>query len=106
MSQYLQISDQYGHHYLTYIMIDIMEFYNYIRDEEYRLLSGGLKFEFLGLLTDELDGNPIDLLIIPSTLCRESSWNFLPWIMIGIAVVSPFRTAKERSATEEYITDK
>ena len=70
---------------------------SYIHDEIYRLLSGGgfgLKFEPLELLSDDPDRRPIDILIIPYTLCRQSSWNFLPRITIDLAVASPFRTAK------------
>ena len=69
--QYPQISDQYGHHNLMYIMIGKMGLHNCIHDEVYRLLSRdlGLKFEPLGLLSDEPDRRPTDFLTIPSTLC-------------------------------------
>ena len=73
------------------------------------LLSGGgleLKFDSLGLLSDEPDRRPIDLLTIPSALCQQSSKSFLPWIVIDFVVVSPFRVAKGYSAIEEHIALK
>ena len=90
-------------------MVDKTGLYDYIRDEICRLLSGegfGLKIEPLGFLSDESDRRPVDLLIIPSALCQQSSWHFLPRIVIDIAVVFPFRIARERKATEDYITTK
>ena len=81
--------------------------YNYIRDEVRRLLSGGglgVKIEPLGRLPDAPDRRPADLLTIPSALCRQSSWHFLPWIAIDFVVVSPFRAAREHLATEDYAT--
>ena len=83
--------------------------YNYIRDEVCRLLSRGglgLKIESLGLLPDEPDRRPADLLTIPSALCRQSSWHFLLRIVIDFAIVSPFRIARGRKATEDYATIK
>ena len=80
-------SDRYGHHCLTYIMIGKMGLYNYIRDEICHFLSGGglgLKIESLGLLPDESDRRPADLLTIPSALCRQSSWHFLPRIAMQL----------------------
>ena len=105
-----QNSDQYGHHYLTYIMNSKTALYNYIRDEICRLLSGeelGLKIESLRLVPDEQPNRrSADLLTIPSALCRLSSWHFLPRIAIDFAVVSPFRIARGRKATEDYATTK
>ena len=104
-----QISDQYGHHCLACIMVGKTGLHNCIRDEVCRLLSGGgfgLKIEPLGLLPDEPDRRSADLLIIPSALCRQSSWHFLPRIAIDFAVVSPFRIARGRKATEDYATSK
>ena len=66
----------------------------------------GLKLESLGLLSDESDRRPADLLIIPSALYGQSSWNFLPRIAIDFAVISPFRAAKGHSVTEEYVALK
>ena len=71
-----QISDRYGPHCLTCIMIGKTGLYNCIRDEICRFLSRGglgLKIEPLGLLPDEPDRRPADLLTIPSALCRRSS---------------------------------
>ena len=101
--------NQYGHHNLTYIKIGKTGLHNYIRDEIYRLLSGGglgLKFESLGWLSDEPARRPVDILIIPSALCRQSSWNFLPWIAIDFIVISPFRAVKGRSVIEEHVALK
>ena len=83
--------------------------HNCIRDEICRFLFGvrfGLKIESLGLLPDEPDRRPADLLTIPSALCRQSSWHFLPRIAIDFTVVSPFRMARGHLATEDYVTSK
>ena len=104
-----QISDRYGRHYLNYIMIGKIGLHNCIRDEICRFLSGGglgLKIEPLGLLPDESDRRPVDLLTIPSALCRQSSWHFLPRIAIDFAVISPFRMARGYLVTEDHITSK
>ena len=88
-------------------MIGKMEIYNYIRDEICRFLSGGgfgLKIESLGFLPDESDRRSANLLTIPSALCRQSSWHFLPRIVIDFAVVSPFRMARGHLTTEEHAT--
>ena len=107
--RYPQVSDRYGHHYLIYIMIGKTGLHNWIRDEICRFLSRGgfgLKIEPLGLLPDEPDRRPADLLTIPSALCRQSSWHFLPRIAIDFAVVSSFRMARGHLATEDYATSK
>ena len=83
--------------------------YNCIHAEVCRLLSGGsigLKIESLGFLPDESDRRSADLLIIPSALCRQSSWHVLPRIAIDFAVVSPFRIVRGRKASEDYATTK
>ena len=101
--------DRYGHHCLIYIMIGKIGLHNYIRDEICRFLSGGglgLKIEPVGLLPDEPDRRPADLLTIPSALGHQSSWHFLPRIAIDFAVVSPFRMARRRLATDSYATSK
>ena len=104
-----QVSDRYGHRSLTCIMIGKIGLHNCIRDEICRFLSGGglgLKIEPLGLLPDEPDRRPADLLTIPSALCRQSSWHFPPRIAVDFAVVSPFRMARGPLATEDYATSK
>ena len=104
-----QVSDRYGRHCLICIMIGKIGLHNCIRDEVCRFLSGGglgLKIESLGLLPDEPDRRPADLLTIPSALCRQSSWHFLPQIAIDFAVVSPFRMARGHLATEDYTISK
>ena len=86
-------------------MIGKTEFHNFIRDEICRFLSGGgfrLKTESLGLLPDESDRRSADLLTIPSALCRQSSWHFLPRIAIDFAVVSPFRMARGHLVMEDH----
>ena len=107
--RYPQNSDQYGHRYLIYIMNDKTGLDNCIRDEVCRLLSRGefgLKIESLGLLPDEPNRRPTDLLTIPSALSRQSSCHFLPRIAIDFAFVSLFRIARGRKATEDYATTK
>ena len=104
-----QVSDRYSHHCLTCIMIGKTGLQNCIRDEVCPFLSGGglgLKIEPLGLLPDEPNRRPADLLTIPSALCRQSSWHFLPRIAIDFAVVSPFRMARGHLATEDHATTK
>ena len=90
-------------------MIGKIGLHNCIRDEVCRFLSGGgfrLKIDSLGLLPDEPDRRSIDLLTIPSALCHQSSWHFLPRIVIDFAVVSPFRMARGHLITAEYTTSK
>ena len=102
-------SFRYDLHCLIYIIIGKIGLYNYIRDEIYHFLSGGrlgLKIESLGLLPDEPDRRPADLLTIPSALCRQSSWHFLPRIAIDFAVVSPIRMARGPLTTEDYAASK
>ena len=65
-----------------------------------------MKIDSLGFLPDESDRRSADLLIIPSALCRQSSWHFLPRIAIDFAVVSPFRITRGRKAIEDYATTK
>ena len=82
---------------------------NYIRDEVCRFLFGGglgLKIEPLGLLSDEPDRRPADLLTIPSALCRQTSWHVLSRIAIDFVVMSPFRMARGHLATEDCIPSK
>ena len=61
-----------------------------------------MKMESLGLLPDESDRKSADLLTIPSVLCRQSSWHFLPRIAIDFAVISPFRMARDHLTTEDH----
>ena len=85
-------------------MIGKTGLYNCIRDEVCRLLSGGrfrLKIEPLGCLPDEPDRRSADLLTIPSALCRQSSWHFLPRIAIDFIFIFSFRMARGHLATEE-----
>ena len=65
-----------------------------------------MKIESLGLLPDEPDRRPADLLTIPSALCRQSSWHFLPRITIDFAIISPFRMARGPLVTEDYAISK
>ena len=65
-----------------------------------------MKIESLGLLPDEPDRRSADLLTIPSALCRQSSWHFLPRIIIDFAIFSPFRMARGHLATEDHATTK
>ena len=105
--RYPQISDRYGHHCLTYIMLRKIGLYNCIRDEVCRFLFGGrfgLKIESLGFLPDKPDRRPADLLTIPSALCRQSSWHFLPRIAIDFTIISPFRMARGHLAREAIKT--
>ena len=107
--RYPQASDRYGRHCLPCVIIGKTGLHNCIRDEVCRFLSGGglgLKIESLRFLPDESDRRPADLLTIPSALCRQSSWHFLPRIAIDFVVVSPFRMARGHLATEDHIPIK
>ena len=104
-----QVSDSWGHHCIACPMIGKTPLHNCVRDEIFRGLSGGgigLKLEPSGLLPATPDLRPADILTIPTPLCRQSAWNFLPRVALDFAIVSQFIAGGSVSNTERYAEQK
>ena len=82
----LQAQDSFGYHALRYhIFGGKSVLHNMIRDEIYRTLREGYlhcRLEPNHLLPDSPGQRPADILMIPTALCRQSTWGLMPRIAL------------------------
>ena len=102
--------DPYGHHILGYIRQGCKSgIHNSLRNTVFRYARlAGLSpiLEATGLLPDDSNYRPVDVLISAPPTLRQNSWSKYPRVALDVAVTSPFQSSALVTNASQYAQRK